>query len=467
MKRFFAANMQHALRDIREELGADAVILSSKKIAGGVEVVCALNYDEAEARERISEPSLESATASSIAREAASRHAQLEDEMARIRTRLDQMREPRPEPRSEPRRESAFSESMYRQSEPAAAHQASSVAGETGQIIAEMREEIMQLRNMIQLKNSHEGTAAASVAEASKPQAPTSRPDSHSVTVKNSTMDNVNVADKALTQRMQAMGIFPELQDPLTAKLNESKGLEEQWRNLMARLAHSLRAEEEELIDQQGNVVLVGPTGAGKTTTIAKMAARFVQKYGNNKLALVTTDRFRVAGTQQLQSFGRLLNVPVIVVDERRKLDDVLDELADKRLVLIDTAGLNPQDPNWEVQRCDLKVERHELRNYLVLSAVNQPQVMKSTYHYYKMLGLSGCVITKVDEAFSLGEVISMSIVNRLPVAYFTDGQQIPRDIHHARAHALVVRAVSLWQASSEWEKQTRNQASNLQNLVV
>ncbi|WP_246841026.1 flagellar biosynthesis protein FlhF [Hahella sp. CCB-MM4] len=446
MKRFFAASMQQALRDIREELGADAVILSSKKIAGGVEVICALNYDETEARESVSEPNRDVASASAVAREAASRHAQLEDEMARIRARLDQMREP---------------QQAAPIMEPKPVAQVSATPGETGQIIAEMREEIMQLRNMIQHQSFQQTPAAPQVKASGEPVS--ERPQKQ----KAQTSDMPGTIDKALLQRLQTMGVFPELHDPLTAKINPAKSVEEQWRNLMARLAHGLKAEEEELIDQEGNVVLVGPTGAGKTTTIAKMAARFVQKYGNNKLALVTTDRFRVAGTQQLQSFGRLLNVPVVVVDERRKLDDVLDELADKRLILIDTAGLNPQDPNWEIQRQDLRVERHELRNYLVLSAVSQPQVMKSTYHYYKMLGLAGCVMTKVDEAFSLGEVISMAIVNRLPVAYFTDGQQIPRDIHHARAHALVVRAVSLWQASSEWEKQNRSGNANLQDLVV
>ncbi len=445
MKRFFAASMQLALKDIRDELGADAVILSSKKTDGGVEVICALNYDEAVAREQMPLQQRASATSSSIAKETAARHTQLENEMVRVRSRIEAIRQQTP-----------VTESAV-QANPEPVRQA---APETGHMIAEMREEILQLRNMIQGQNPFQQTLMGGI-HSPQPESNTG--------VQSSVQTGVQakVQNREIVQRLQTMGVFPELHDVLMAKLDQSKGVEEQWRSLLARLAHGLRTEEQEIMDQEGNIVLVGPTGAGKTTTIAKIAARFVQKYGNSKLALVTTDRFRVAGTQQLQSFGRLLNVPVIVVDERRRLDEVLDELADKRLILIDTAGLNPHDPNWEVQRQDLKVERHELRNYLVLSAVNQPQVMKSTYHYYKMLGLTGCMMTKIDEAISLGEVMSMAIVNRLPVTYYTDGQQIPKDLHHARSHALVVRAVSLLQQASDWEKQTKSSLEAMQNLVV
>jgi len=439
MKRFFAASMQLALKDIRDELGAEAVILSSQKMDGGVEVICALNYDEAVAREQM--PAQERATASSscIAKETAVRHTQLENEMVRVRSRIDAIRQ------QVLRASSIASSPEKANSEPLRQE-----APETRHVIAEMREEILQLRNMIQGQNPFQQTLTAPMT-ASQP----------------TMAESGKLFNREIMQRLQMMGIFPELHEALAARLDQHKGVEEQWRSLLARLAHGLRTEQQEIVDQEGNIVLVGPTGAGKTTTIAKIAACFVQKYGSNKLALVTTDRFRVAGTQQLQSFGRLLNVPVTVVDDCRKLDDVLDELADKRLILIDAAGLNPHDPNWEMQCQDLKAERHELRNYLVFSAVNQPQVMKSTYHYYKMLGLTGCIMTKIDEAVSLGEVMSMAIVNRLPVAYYTDGQQIPKDIHHARSHALVVRAVSLLQQAANWDKQINASMASVQDLVV
>ncbi len=140
---------------------------------------------------------------------------------------------------------------------------------------------------------------------------------------------------------------------------------------------------------------------------------------------------------------GRILEVPVRVVDDNHSLDAILDTLRDKKLVLIDTAGLNHHDQAWTQQMDELRSSRHRIQNHLVVSAINQSQVMKSTYHSYKVVGLTGCIITKLDEALTLGEAISLAVLNRLPVAYVTDGQRIPDDIHQARANQLVIRALA------------------------
>ena len=186
------------------------------------------------------------------------------------------------------------------------------------------------------------------------------------------------------------------------------------------------------------------------------MAARYVLRHGADSLALVTTDRYRVAAHEHLFVFGRILNVPVRVVDEAHSLDSVLDDLADKRLVLIDTAGLTPADQGWSEQLRELAQSRHPIEPHLVLAATAQPRIMKSTYHCYKMVGLSGCVMTKIDEALTLGEVLGFSVETRLPVAYYTDGQKIPQDVHPAQAVPLVrlgmerLRALQSQQAEAE-----------------
>jgi flagellar biosynthesis protein FlhF len=186
----------------------------------------------------------------------------------------------------------------------------------------------------------------------------------------------------------------------------------------------------------------VGPTGSGKTTTIGKLAARYVLKHGSDSLALVTTDRYRVAAHEQLFVFGRILNVPVRVVDETHSLDDILDELSDRHLVLIDTAGLTSSDKGYQEQLAELARSHHNVKTHLVVSATSQPRIMKSVWHCYKMANLAGCVMTKIDEALTLGESLGFVMETGLPVAYYTDGQKIPEDLHHAEAVPLVRLAV-------------------------
>ncbi|RMF17737.1 MAG: flagellar biosynthesis protein FlhF, partial [Gammaproteobacteria bacterium] len=219
---------------------------------------------------------------------------------------------------------------------------------------------------------------------------------------------------------------------------------EKRWNETLAHLARAIPVCDIEKKSGPRAVALLGPTGAGKTTTLAKLAARHIREHGREGLVLVTTDRFRVAAAGQLQALGKLLGVPVHVVGEKQRLATVLDELIRPRLVLIDTAGLTASDPNGVTQLRELAECPHHIEKYLVISAVSQAQVMKSNYHYYKMPGLSGCMITKVDEACTLGQALELSIQEHLPVACYTDGQNVARDYHPASGHALVARAVAL-----------------------
>ena len=123
-------------------------------------------------------------------------------------------------------------------------------------------------------------------------------------------------------------------------------------------------------------------------------------------------------------------------------LDDILDELSDRHLVLIDTAGLTSTDKGYEEQLMELARSHHRIRTHLVVSATSQPRIMKSVWHCYKMANLTGCVMTKIDEALTLGESLGFVMETGLPVAYYTDGQKIPEDLHHAESIPLVRLAV-------------------------
>jgi len=217
----------------------------------------------------------------------------------------------------------------------------------------------------------------------------------------------------------------------------------EAWPAAMAALAHQVPTVDYDVADQGGVIALVGPTGAGKTTTIGKLAARYVLKHGADKVALVTTDTYRLAAHDQLRSLGRILNATVKVVGDEIELPGVLKSLSHCSLVLIDTAGFRHGDPLLAQQLNALRQES-SVSSYLVLSCNSQQQMMKASLSAYKLAGLRGCVLTKLDETTSLGEAIGVIAESGLPLAYTTDGQQIPNDIALARAHQLVTRAVSI-----------------------
>ncbi len=155
-------------------------------------------------------------------------------------------------------------------------------------------------------------------------------------------------------------------------------------------------------------------------------------------------DSYRIGAQEQLKTLGRILNVSVTPVDPGQSLTQVLAPLARKRVILIDTAGLPASDPALRLQLEALASRGLRSKNYLVLAATSQSQVLRAAWHSYRRCGLAGCILTKLDEAGSLGEVLGLAIGQQLPVAYLADGPRIPDDLHLPRSHQLVSRAVSL-----------------------
>jgi flagellar biosynthesis protein FlhF len=245
------------------------------------------------------------------------------------------------------------------------------------------------------------------------------------------------------------MGVSPVLADKLLSEQSlklQQGGSEsvEAWQSIMTSLSERLPVVAEDLIAGGGVFAFVGPTGAGKTTTIGKLATQYVLDHGSESVALVTTDTMRIAAHEQLRTFGRILNVPVKIVDKNNSLERVLYALRHKELVLVDTAGLNRQDPRLQSQLASLNELANRLQTVMVLPTTSQPEVIKAAYHSYKTDNLSCCILTKLDETASLGEVLSLVMEKSLPVAYSTHGQSIPDDIQVAASTPLVRAAIDL-----------------------
>ena len=413
VKRFFAQTMAEALKQVSEQMGPDAVILSNRRVDGGVEIVTALDYDENMARQRLGNQAEEATNGSRLAEMQADQHRRLEDELSRSRDRIREVREKR-----------ASQGASYAGSFAAIQEEVSGGFGDIELLpqapreaysdeLAQMRAEISSLKDMMQ---GHR---------------PQQEPEVSATTA----------VQQRLAERLQEFGLGSDLAGSISRR-HKAGRLEDGWKQSLKMLCTGVRTSRMEWLDEGGAYALVGPTGSGKTTTIGKLAARYVLKHGSDSVALVTTDRYRVAAHEQLFVFGRILNVPVRVVDESHSLDDILDELSDRHLVLIDTAGLTSADKGYQEQLAELARSHHNIKTHLVVSATSQPRIMKSVWHCYKMANLAGCVMTKIDEALTLGESLGFVMETGLPVAYYTDGQKIPEDLHHAEAVPLVRLAV-------------------------
>jgi flagellar biosynthesis protein FlhF len=211
------------------------------------------------------------------------------------------------------------------------------------------------------------------------------------------------------------------------------------WQHATKLISEQINTTQNDIIYRGGVVALVGPTGVGKTTTIAKLAARFAQIHGHEEVALISTDTYRIAGFEQLATYGKIIGCQVNLAKDSKALDTLLQQYSKKKLILIDTAGMGQRDIRLAENLANLVSNaRFRIRNYLVLAANSQQQVMQENVDRFKKVPLSGCIYTKLDESVSIGEIITTSIQNGLPIGYLTDGQRVPEDIKVANAEKLV-----------------------------
>ncbi|MBL8446039.1 MAG: flagellar biosynthesis protein FlhF [Zoogloeaceae bacterium] len=215
-----------------------------------------------------------------------------------------------------------------------------------------------------------------------------------------------------------------------------------------------------DIIDRGGVFALVGPTGVGKTTTTAKLAARCVVRHGASKLALITTDGYRIGAHEQLRIYGRILGVPVFVVRDASDLRQTLGELRGKHMVLIDTVGVSQRD-RMVAEQTAMLLGAGQVQRLLLLNATSRGDTLDDVIRAYNGPSMAGCVLTKVDEAASLAPAVDAVVRHGLNLFYVANGQRVPEDLHTPNRAYLLHRALKEIPKTSDF-RLTRDEAGIL-----
>jgi len=244
-------------------------------------------------------------------------------------------------------------------------------------------------------------------------------------------------------RRLLAAGFGATLAREMIEELPDGLDLAPALRLTKTRLQQRLRAAPPDagLVDAGGILALVGPTGVGKTTTVAKLAAECAIKHGAARLALVTTDTYRIGAVDHLRIYGRILGVPVFAIRNEADLRATLAELRTRHLVLIDTVGMSQRDRRLADQVALLSGATRRVHRVLLLSAVAQANVLEDVVRAYRGEDLAGCILTKIDEALTLGAALDTLIRHQLTVHYVANGQRVPEDLHKPNPLYLIERA--------------------------
>ncbi|HUT39805.1 MAG TPA: flagellar biosynthesis protein FlhF [Gammaproteobacteria bacterium] len=376
MKRFSATEMRHAMQKVNDELGPDALILSSRKTEDGVEIIAAVDYEE-----------------------------ELRGAAAMAPVKAD----------NADTRPAAVPKPAVQQPAPTSSAPAQPVVD--SQVVSGMQQEIRALRAMLEVPLAQLGWDA---------------------------MRRREPVRAAVIERLELMQLHPVIANRIADRIAGIDDAETGWKQALAELEQMLPIAGDDLMEEGGVVALVGPTWVGKTTTIAKIAARFALHHGRRHVALVTMDHYRIGAHEQLRTYGKLLGVPVHIAGDEEELRVIINQMDERKLILIDTAGTSQRDTDLLDKFTMLNGGGTVVRRYLVLAANSQMSVNDEVLQAFSALRPDKCILTKMDEATSLGGVLSVLIKHGLPLVYTGDGQRVPDDFHAARACQLTAHALLL-----------------------
>jgi flagellar biosynthesis protein FlhF len=226
-------------------------------------------------------------------------------------------------------------------------------------------------------------------------------------------------------QRLANLGFQPEVAERRFMGLSLAADETTAWQQIVLSLETQLPVARENLLEYQGIVAFVGPTGSGKTTGIAKLATQFIQQHNKQDIGLITSDFYSVYGRDQLSIYGRILDIPVHRVNTSADLTEALEDLSDKQLILIDTPGLSQRDPSFADKMSLLLHQPKPIKSILTLAATTHEHLLEEIIHTFNYTRISGVSISKIDEAPYIGHIISACLASQLPIVSLSNGQQV------------------------------------------
>jgi flagellar biosynthesis protein FlhF len=409
IQRYIAKDMRSALAQVRDALGADAVILSSGRIGDDVEVVAAIDFEavqQAAASAMDANPARSSPQIHDARIAVAGNGARAGSSEAALTRHPRAERQPAGQP--ERRASSQISEEL------APAFAAPPPAASESQALAS---EMKDMRRMLEAQLA---------------------------TLTWNDMTRRSPIQAAMLKEMAQLGMTQDLAESLVRKIPKELNFSAARRFALATIARTIQVTGDRWLEKGGIVAFAGPAGAGKTTLLAKLAARWVMRNGPRRVAMISADSVRIGAHEQFHTLGRLLGVTTHNVFDIAELPELLYELRHYQFVMIDTAGTSPRDPELARQLRLLSQMQASIETSLVLPASTQTGAIDEVVQRFALARPSACCITKVDEAVSLGGMLSALIRHKLAAAYFSDGQRVPEDLAPARAHQLVSRAVEI-----------------------
>ncbi|MBU1689468.1 MAG: flagellar biosynthesis protein FlhF [Gammaproteobacteria bacterium] len=405
VRKFHASTTREALRQVRDALGADAIILSNRQVAGGIEIMAVADMDVSSlAGNSVSPPPAKERPAP-----------------AEFFTRTES---PPPPPTVAPSPISRSQIAELQEKGMPAVVETRNKDAPPDLMNQEIIREIKFLRGMLEGQLSGFAWGELQREEPAKVEA---------------------------LRHLLSVGFSPLLSRQLLDKIPTGYDLEKSLRWLKAALMHNLHVVKagDDIVERGGVYALTGPTGVGKTTTVAKLAARCTLKHGPASLALITTDTYRIGAHEQLRIYGKILGVPVYVIKDEADLQLTLSDLQNKHLILIDTVGMSQRDRRLSEQVALLSGAGRSIKRILLLSANAQGSTLEDVVRSYKKDDMDGCILTKIDEAISIGPALDVVIRNKLMLHYVANGQRVPEDLHLPNPVYLVDRVLKPVQGDS------------------